>query len=93
MADRIFSKTAVPMAAVSCELRLPWVRELWSRPTGGKQIDEIRASGSYQSASEPVVHFGLGKAQHANRLTVRFPNGHSRTFDNVRANQLLAVVK
>ena len=60
---------------------------------GGKQIDEIRASGSYQSASEPVVHFGLGKAQQANRLTVRFPNGHSRSFDNVKANQMLSVVK
>ena len=60
---------------------------------GGKQIDEIRASGSYQSASELVVHFGLGKAQQANRVTVRFPNGHSRSFDNVKANQMLSVVK
>ena len=93
MADRISSKTAVPMAAGFLRVKAPVGSRVVVETDGGKQIDEIRASGSYQSASELVVHFGLGKAQQANRVTVRFPNGHSRSFDNVKANQMLAVVR
>jgi len=56
-----------------------------------KLIDEVRASGSYQSASEPVAHFGLGKASTVDRVIVRFSNGTSATFSGVKANQTLTV--
>lgn len=58
-----------------------------------KQTDEARASGSYQSASEQVAHFGLGSAPTVDRLVVRFPNGKVRTLTNVKANQLLTIDK
>jgi hypothetical protein len=58
-----------------------------------KQMDEVRASGSYQSASEQIVHFGLGATQIVDRLNVRFPNGQTRTLTRVKANQLLTINK
>ncbi len=58
---------------------------------GMKQLDEIRASGSYQSASEQVAHFGLGGASIVERVSVRFPNGKTRTLTNVKVNQLLTL--
>jgi enediyne biosynthesis protein E4 len=56
-----------------------------------KQIDEVRASGSYQSASEPVAHFGLGKASSVDRATARFSNGKTTTLAGVKANQTLTI--
>jgi hypothetical protein len=59
---------------------------------GIKQVDEVRASGSYQSASEQVAHFGLGNSTVVERLFIRFPNGKTRTLTNVKANQSLTLV-
>ena len=56
-----------------------------------KQMDEVRASGSYQSASEAVAHFGLGPRATVERVTVKFPDGQSRTLTNVKANQVLTI--
>ena len=58
---------------------------------GMKQLDETRASGSYQSASEQVAHFGLGGATIVERVSVRFPNGETRTLTNVKVNQLITL--
>src|SRR5262245_529673 len=54
---------------------------------GMKQVDETRASGSYQSASEQSAHFGLGAASIVEKVTVRLTNGKSRTSTNVKVNQ------
>jgi hypothetical protein len=54
-----------------------------------KMLDEIRASGSYQSASEQVAHFGLGNLQTIERVTVRFTNGAMKTLTGVKADQTL----
>jgi hypothetical protein len=35
-----------------------------------------RADGSYLSSSDKRVHIGLGKADHVERVTVRWPDGH-----------------
>jgi hypothetical protein len=59
---------------------------------GMKQVDEVRASGSYQSASEQVAHFGLGGSPVVERLIIRFPNGKTKTLINVKANQSLTLV-
>lgn len=58
---------------------------------GHRQIDEIRASGSYLSASEQVAHFGLGAASLADRVTVRLAGGKTLVRENVRANQTLVI--
>jgi hypothetical protein len=58
---------------------------------GVKLIDEVRASGSYQSASEQIAHFGLGAAQAAARVKARFTNGETKTMTDVKLNQLIVV--
>jgi|RhiMethySRZTD1v2_1073278.scaffolds.fasta_scaffold216339_2 enediyne biosynthesis protein E4 len=55
----------------------------------GAQMDEIRASGSYQSACEPVAHFGLGRMQRVSRVRIRFPNNRTREFENVKSGEVL----
>jgi hypothetical protein len=56
-----------------------------------KMLDEIRASGSYQSASEQIAHFGLGSLQTLDRVTVRGVNGVTKVFTGVKADQTLEV--
>jgi hypothetical protein len=56
-----------------------------------RQMDEIRASGSYQSACEAVAHFGLGKAAFVRRVTARLKDSKVRVLENVKANQLLVM--
>ncbi len=53
-----------------------------------KQVEEVRASGGYLSASEAVAHFGLGDAQVVDRLSVRFPNRQTKSWSGVKANQV-----
>lgn len=56
-------------------------------------IREVRTDGSYLSASDPRLHFGLGKAQQVDVLKISWPSGRQQTLRNVAANQLLRVVE
>jgi hypothetical protein len=58
---------------------------------GLKLLDEVRASGSYQSASEQTAHFGLGNVTTVERVQVRFAQGKTKTLRNVKADQTLVV--
>ncbi|MGH9841820.1 MAG: CRTAC1 family protein [Blastocatellia bacterium] len=53
-----------------------------------KQVDEVRASGGYLSASEPIAHFGLGDAQTVDRLSVRFADRQTKSWTRVKSNQV-----
>ena len=72
-------------------VKAPVGSRLTVEAAGLKQTDEVRASGSYQSASEEIAHFGLGDARIVDRLSVRFPTGKTRTLTGVKANQLLTL--
>ena len=41
-------------------------------------VRTVDGGGSYLSASDPRVHFGLGDASRVDRLEVRWPSGASR---------------
>lgn len=59
---------------------------------GGRlQVREAGTGGSYLSASDPRVHFGLGTAAAADSVTVRWPSGIVQTLRNVPAGQELTV--
>jgi hypothetical protein len=45
------------------------------------QVAERTGGGSYQSASEPRMHFGLGAAERIESITVRWPSGRSERYD------------
>jgi enediyne biosynthesis protein E4 len=42
--------------------------------------------GSYQSASDPRLHFGLGRLERAERVEVTWPSGRSERFDDLAAD-------
>lgn len=50
-------------------------------------VDEVVTGDSYRSQHAASLHFGLGKAQQADRIILRRPNGQSRIFKNLPANR------
>ncbi|MFZ0582480.1 MAG: ASPIC/UnbV domain-containing protein, partial [Candidatus Acidiferrales bacterium] len=47
-------------------------------------------AGSYISASDKRLHFGLGDAETA-KLEIRWPSGTHQVLENVKSNQFLEV--
>jgi hypothetical protein len=57
------------------------------------QIRELIPVTGYLSQSEPRAYFGLGNAETADRIEVRWPDGETIALDDVPANQMLTVVQ
>jgi hypothetical protein len=55
--------------------------------TAGKQVRFVNGGGSYLSASERRLLVGLGPAQRAERVTVRWPSGREQTFANLEGQR------
>ena len=56
--------------------------------SGGRaQGLERMAGGSYQGSNDPRLHFGLGRATQAERVTVRWPGGAEETFEGLAAGR------
>ena len=47
----------------------------------------------YASASDKVVHFGLGRETLVRRLEIVWPNGIRQTLENLTADRLLVVTE
>jgi enediyne biosynthesis protein E4 len=61
---------------------------------GARTMSRDVASGeSYLSTHDPRPHFGLGKAEMADAVVVRWPDGTRSVRTNVRARQFLVVRK
>ena len=58
---------------------------------GRKQIAERVAGSSYLSQDDGRVHFGLGAANKAEKLTIRWPSGEEQILENVAADRVLTV--
>jgi hypothetical protein len=56
-----------------------------------EQIDEVRSGGSYLSQNDLRVHFGLGKAEKAELIEIRWPSGTVDMLKNIMADQLIEV--
>ncbi len=52
-------------------------------------VRTVDGGGSYLSANDPRVHFGLGPAEQADRVEVRWPSGRVEVKENVPADTLL----
>jgi hypothetical protein len=50
---------------------------------GRTLVRTVKGGGSYLSASDPRVLFGLGDAQAVGRLSVRWPSGQTTTYDHL----------
>ncbi len=60
---------------------------------GRRQIAEVMSGGSYYSQNSLTLHFGLGKAQSADRIEVRWPNGKTQHWSNAAANRTLVITE
>jgi len=56
-----------------------------------KMVEEVAAVRGYLSSSDPRPHFGLGRAERADRVEIRWPDGRRQTLLGVAADQILVV--
>jgi hypothetical protein len=56
------------------------------------QSQYATSAGSYASASDKRVHFGLGAATSAN-VEIKWPSGTVQKIDDVAADQFLSIVE
>jgi hypothetical protein len=58
---------------------------------GRTQIDEVRSGGSYLSQNDLRLHFGLGSAERADSISVRWPSGGKTVLKDVAADRILTI--
>jgi hypothetical protein len=58
---------------------------------GQRQLREIQSGSSYLAQNDPRAHFGLGRAERAERLEIRWPDGSNDVVENLPANHLIVV--
>jgi hypothetical protein len=56
-----------------------------------RQLDEVRSGGGYASQKDFRMHFGLGQADQADSVIVRWPGGGVEEFREVKANQWVII--
>ncbi len=59
----------------------------------GRQSGYLAGGGSYQSASEAVIHFGLGKVSRIQQFAVTWPDGTQESFPGADANTRVELVQ
>ncbi|MDN5202108.1 FG-GAP-like repeat-containing protein [Fulvivirgaceae bacterium BMA10] len=58
---------------------------------GNEQVQEQFPTRGFQSSVDRILHFGLGKAQKVDKLTIIWPTGESQILEQVDVNQLLVL--
>ena len=51
----------------------------------------VRSDSSYLTSRDPRVHFGLNDATSADKIKVRWPDGHTKILTDVACNQIVIV--
>ncbi|HVU25711.1 MAG TPA: VCBS repeat-containing protein [Opitutus sp.] len=59
----------------------------------GAQVRQLVLARGYLSASEPVLHFGLGEAATIQRLVVEWPGGAKQVFTDLAADRKFTIVE
>jgi hypothetical protein len=59
--------------------------------SGKSQYGYVTTAGSYLSASDKRVHFGLGTDRSAMTLEITWPSGTVQRMENIKADQLLII--
>jgi len=58
---------------------------------GRTQVGEVRSGGSYLSHNDFRMHFGLGEADRAARVEIRWPSGRTETLTALAADRFYIV--
>jgi hypothetical protein len=56
-----------------------------------RQVREVQSGSSYLAQNDLRAHFGLGRAERAERLEIRWPDGSTEVVENVASNQRVTV--
>ncbi len=54
-------------------------------------IAEVSPASSYLSSKDPRIHWGLGRSEKLDSLTIRWPSGREHVLRDVAADQILTV--
>ncbi|MFQ5731010.1 MAG: CRTAC1 family protein [Planctomycetaceae bacterium] len=60
--------------------------------TEGTQIRQLIGGGSYASARDPRLLFGLGKSR-VKRIRIRWPSGREQLIDGIESNRSMTVIE
>jgi hypothetical protein len=60
---------------------------------GRRQVREVATTSGYLAGQTPILHFGLGAATLAERVSVRWPSGALQRLERVQACQRLRLVE
>jgi len=61
---------------------------------GGRTLTRaVDGGNSFAGQSSPRLHFGLGAADHADRLEVRWPSGLGQSFSGLAADRIYRIVE
>ena len=52
---------------------------------------ERKGGGSYLSASDPRLHFGLGAATKADSIEIRWPDGTKETYTDIAGDRTVTL--
>ena len=58
---------------------------------GVAQVDQAKGGTSYMSASDPRIHFGLGKRNKIDSLQITWPSGQVDKLTNIPVDAIIAV--
>jgi hypothetical protein len=56
---------------------------------GLRMVEDMIPTRGYLSAQDPRLNFGLGKADHADSIEIRWPDGRIDKFANVRGDRFV----
>jgi hypothetical protein len=65
--------------------------EVTLQTASGPQYATVSTAGSYLSASDKRVHFGLGQENVALKIEIRWPSGIRQTLKDIPADQILQI--
>ena len=65
--------------------------EIKAATAAGTQYATVSTAGSYLSASDKRLHFGLGQDALVKQLDIRWPSGKTQTLKNVAADRILRI--
>jgi enediyne biosynthesis protein E4 len=54
-------------------------------------VREVQSGSSYLAQNDLRAHFGLGRAERAERLEIRWSDGSTEVVENLPANHLVTV--
>lgn len=65
--------------------------KVFSYHNGIKQYKQLYITRGFQSGSEPIIHFGYGKAEQIDSLLVIWPDNSLQKLENIKTNQTLVI--